>query len=206
MLYAITDSHLLPGARLLEGVEAALLGGCRWVQYRDKSADKHRRLAEAGALLELCRAYGARLIINDDTTLAAAIGASGVHLGQDDANPRVARAQLGSEAIVGVTCHNSLHLARRAMADGASYLAFGRFFPSSTKPQAPPAPLSLLREARRELGDLPLVAIGGITLDNAPELIAAGADLLAVCQGLFGAEDIAARSRAFNQLTPKDCL
>ncbi len=200
MLYAITDNGLLPGPRLPEAVAAALRGGCRWLQYRDKSGDADKRRREAAALLNLCRRQGARLIINDDVELAAAIGADGVHLGQEDGDPAAARTRLGADAIIGVTCHDSLALARQAAADGASYLAFGRFFPSSTKPQARPAPLSLLREAKSELGNLPLVAIGGITLDNAPQLIAAGADILAVCHDLFAAADIAARSRAFGEL------
>lgn len=196
-LYAITDSHLMPGKKLITGVTAALEGGCRLVQYRDKSLDHQRRLAESLELLAVCRAYDARLIINDDLQLAKTINAHGVHLGQGDGDPRAARALLGDDAVIGVTCHASLALARQAIKNGASYVAFGRFFASNTKPDAPPAPLSLLNEARRELGDIPIVAIGGITLANAPRILTAGADMLAISHNLFAAENIKLRAQAF---------
>lgn len=198
-LYAITDSRLLPGDKLFSGAAAALEGGCRWLQYRDKSGDAQQRLYEAEKLMQLCTAAGAYLIINDDLKLAKQLGA-GVHLGQGDGSPAEARALLGPEAIIGVTCHDSLTLAQAAMDQGASYLAFGRFFPSTTKPDAPPAPLSLLKEARQRWPQQTLVAIGGIQLANAEQVLTAGADLLAVSEGLFAAEDIAERSRAFAAL------
>jgi thiamine-phosphate pyrophosphorylase len=187
----------MPGERLLRGVEAALVGGCQWVQYRDKSTDQERRLREAGELLALCRRYRARLLINDDPELARLTGADGVHLGQEDCSPEEARALLGNDAIIGVTCHDSLQLAQQAVAAGANYVAFGRFFPSSTKPDAPPAPLLLLSQARRVLGNIPVVAIGGITPDNAPRVLAAGATTLAVSHSLFSAVDIRATAQRF---------
>ena len=199
-LYAITDSQLLPGDALFTGVAAALKGGCRLVQYRDKSTDVARRQFEAKALLGLCNQYQAQLIINDDVSLAKEVGAHGIHLGQDDINPVAARIILGNKAIIGVTCHDSLELARKAIKDSANYIAFGRFFPSSTKPEARPAPIALISEARKEFNNTPIVVIGGITLDNGKQLLDAGADMLAVCHSLFSANDITAQARKFIEL------
>jgi len=197
-LYAITDDNLLAN-RLLPAVEAALAGGCRIVQYRSKQTDRSELLAEANALLILCNQYGAKLFINDNAQLAAEIGSHGVHLGQEDIPIAEARALLGNKAIIGITCHDSLALALEAQQAGADYVAFGRFFSSSTKPSAPPADLSVLRTAKAQL-TIPVVAIGGITLDNAPSVITAGADMLAVVGDLFGAADIADRTRAYCKL------
>ncbi|KPA89143.1 MULTISPECIES: thiamine phosphate synthase [Pseudomonas] len=199
-LYAITDSQLLAG-KFLAHVEAALEGGVTLLQYRDKSTDEARRLREAEALLRLCERYGTRLIINDDAELAARLGV-GVHLGQTDGPLTPARALLGSRAIIGATCHAQLELAEQAAREGASYVAFGRFFNSNTKPGAPAADIALLERARPAL-HLPICVIGGITLDNAAPLVAQGADLLAVIHGLFGAEsaqEVTRRARAFNAL------
>ncbi|MBA4290181.1 MAG: thiamine phosphate synthase [Pseudomonas sp.] len=199
-LYAITDSELLKG-KLLPYVEAALKGGAKLLQYRDKSCDDARRLREAEALRELCNRYGAALIINDDAELAARLGV-GLHLGQGDGSLSVARALLGRKAIIGGTCHAQLALAETAAKEGASYVAFGRFFNSSTKPGAPAADIDLLDTARAQI-TLPIVAIGGVTLDNAPALIAHGASMVAVVHGLFGADSAAEvehRARAFSAL------
>lgn len=199
-LYAITDSQLLAG-KFLKYVEAALEGGVTLLQYRDKSDDQARRLREAETLLTLCERYKTRLIINDDAELAARIGA-GVHLGQTDGPLTPARALLGREAIIGSTCHDQLPLAEQAAKEGASYVAFGRFFNSTTKPGAPTASLELLDRARPRL-NLPICVIGGITLDNAAPLISHGADLLAVVHGLFGADsakEVTRRARAFNAM------
>lgn len=203
-LYAITDSQLTPGDALFASVAAALKGGCKLVQYRDKSSDTARRIHEAKALLGLCNQYQAQLIINDDVSLAKEVGAHGIHLGQDDVSPVAARIILGNSAIIGVTCHDSLELARKAIKDSANYIAFGRFFPSSTKPDAPPAPISLISEARAQFGNTPIVVIGGITLENGKQLLDAGADSLAVCHSLFAAEDITAQARKFIELSFKD--
>lgn len=200
-LYAITDNALLAEGRLLPYVEAALQGGARLVQYRDKSQDASRRQDEAAALAELCRQHDAQLIINDDLPLARQLGV-GLHLGQEDGSLAAARADLGADAILGGTCHASLELAEVAAAAGASYLAFGRFFASSTKPDAPPAPLDVLDQARSRFS-LPLCAIGGVTLDNAPRLLTHGVDLLAVVHTLFSAAsagEVERRARAFAQL------
>ncbi|MNZ61213.1 Thiamine-phosphate synthase [compost metagenome] len=200
-LYAITDSQLLADGRLLPYVEAALKGGAKLLQYRDKSEDAARRLRQAEALRELCLRHGAQLIINDDAELAARLGV-GVHLGQSDGSLAAARALLGRDAIIGATCHAQLELAEQARQEGASYIAFGRFFDSQTKPGAPAATPELLEQARARFR-LPIVAIGGVTLDNAPQLIARGASMVAVIHALFAAENAAEverRARAFSQL------
>ncbi|WP_271410597.1 thiamine phosphate synthase [Pseudomonas sp. Q1-7] len=200
-LYAITDSQLLAGGKLLPFVEAALKGGAKLLQYRDKSSDEARRLREAEALGELCARHGAQLIINDDAELAARLGV-GLHLGQSDGSLAAARALLGRQAIIGGTCHASLDLADAAIREGASYIAFGRFYNSQTKPGAPAATLDLLEQARNRF-QAPIVAIGGVTLDNAPELIARGASMVAVIHALFGADsaaEVERRARAFSAL------
>ncbi|MCQ3031066.1 thiamine phosphate synthase [Pseudomonas syringae] len=199
-LYAVTDSRLLAG-KFLSYVEAALDGGVTLLQYRDKSGDESKRLREATALLRLCEQYKARLIINDDAEVAARLGV-GVHMGQTDGSLTDARALLGHKAIVGATCHGSLAMAEKAKADGATYLAFGRFFNSTTKPDAPAIELDVLAQARARF-NMPIAVIGGITLENAPQLVEHGADLLAVVHGLFGAEntqEVTRRARAFNAL------
>ena len=200
-LYAITDSTLLADGRLLPYAEAALNGGARLLQYRDKSDNDARRLREAEALLHLCERYGAGLIINDDAELAARLGA-GLHLGQQDGSLSAARALLGRKAIIGATCHARLDLAEQAVADGASYVAFGRFFDSNTKPGAPAATVDLLEQARQRYA-VPITAIGGVTLATAPELIARGASLVAVIHALFSADsahEVERRARAFSDL------
>ena len=202
-LYAITDSQLLAG-KFLSYVEAALEGGVTLLQYRDKGSDESRRLREATALLKLCERYKTRLIINDDADLAARLDV-GVHMGQTDGSLTDARGLLGHKAIVGATCHGSLEMAEKAKADGATYIAFGRFFNSNTKPGAPAIELDVLRQARARF-NLPIAVIGGITLENAPPLVEHGADLLAVVHGLFGAEstqEVTRRARAFNALLKK---
>jgi thiamine-phosphate pyrophosphorylase len=200
-LYAITDSQLLAGGKLLPYSEAALNGGARLLQYRDKSADSVRRLREAQALQRLCERYDAELIINDDAELAARLGV-GLHLGQEDGSLAAARALLGHNTLIGGTCHARLELAMQAQQEGASYLAFGRFFPSHSKPDAPPASLELLDAARKCL-QLPIIAIGGIELNNARPLIEGGAHMIAVIHALFAADhaiEVERRARAFTAL------
>ncbi len=194
-LYAITPDGT-DSERLLRLVERALAGGTRLLQYRNKSAAPAQRLAEARALVALANRHGARLIVNDDLALALEVKAHGLHLGREDGELAAARAAF--PGLLGASCYDSLDLARRAAAAGADYIAFGSVFPSPTKPGAVRAPLSLF-DAARPLG-LPMVAIGGITLANAPQLVAAGADGLAVISALFDAPDVAAAARAFNQL------
>lgn len=198
-LYVITDDKL-SGSCLLEHVQQAINGGARIVQYRTKT----KRAAAvkemtARSLLELCRNHRVPLLINDDVELAISIGADGVHLGQTDTTLKQARQQLGAGAIIGLTCHDSLALALQAERQGASYVAFGRFFASQTKPDASATNISLLTQAKQQL-TIPICAIGGITTDNAPELIDAGADLLAVIHGVFAQENIEQAAHAYTTL------
>lgn len=194
-LYAISDG---PRADLVGACAAALEGGAAILQYRDKTTDPARRRREATALQALCARHGVPLVINDDIELAAQVGAAGVHLGEADAAFASARARLGTDAIIGVSCYDSLERARHFAAAGADYLAFGAFFASPTKPAARRATPDLLRAARA-LGT-PLVAIGGISADNAQSLIAAGADAVAVISALFEARDVQAAARRFADL------
>jgi thiamine-phosphate pyrophosphorylase len=197
-LYAISNG---PRPDLLAACAATLRGGASVLQYRDKSAERARRLAEATALAALCAQFRVPLIVNDDVELAASVGAAGVHLGEDDGGIGAARARLGAAAIIGVSCYDSIDRARELALAGADYLAFGAFFLSVTKPHARRATLELLRAAR-PLG-LPLVAIGGITADNAPPLLAAGADFVAAISGVFDAVDPEAAARRYANLFTK---
>lgn len=194
-LYVITDG---PRPDLLEVVAEAIAGGARVLQYRDKTTDHPRRLDEARALRALCAARQVPLIINDDVALARAAGAAGVHLGEDDGDVAAARATLGENAIIGVSCYDSLQRARELTAAGADYIAFGAFFPSPTKPHARRASFDLLRQSAA-LG-VPRVAIGGITPDNGGSLIDAGADYLAVISAVFGDPDVRDAAERFAQL------
>ncbi len=198
-LYAITDALLIPDDRLALTVEQAILGGARLIQYRDKSTDPIRRLAQARALNAVCRRHEVPLIVNDDVELAARAGAAGVHVGQGDPAFAHARARLGKDALIGVSCYDRLDLALAAADEGADYVAFGAFFPSPTKPTEIRAPVELLRAARATLR-VPVVAIGGITPDNAPLLLEAGADALAVISGVFGQPDTQAAARRYAAL------
>ena len=193
-LYAITNG---PRADLIDACAAAIEGGAVILQYRDKTSDRARRRDEASALAALCARQRVPLIVNDDVELAAEIGAAGVHLGEGDADIAAARNRLGGGAIIGVSCYDSLERARD-LAAGAEYLAFGAFFASPTKPQARRATPDLLRAARA-FGK-PLVAIGGITPDNAAPLIAVGADFVAVISGVFGEDDVADAARRYANL------
>ncbi len=197
-LYAITPGQA-DTARLLEQVLAVLKGGAAVVQYRSKSQDAGLLHEQASELLTLCREFHVPLIVNDSLRLADLVGTDGLHLGREDASLLQARLVLGKEKIVGVSCYNSLELALEAEAKGADYVAFGSFFPSMTKPAAVAAPLALLMEAKGRL-TIPIVAIGGISVDNAPALIEAGADAVAVISGLFDTPDIQLAAQQYSQL------
>ena len=202
-LYAITpDCREL--AMLLERLRPALAGGVSLVQYRNKLATAAERRTQAAAVLALCREFRVPLVINDDLALALELGAEGVHLGRDDCPGGLAAARraLGPQRILGVSCYNESARADEAAAAGADYVAFGALFPSATKPAAARAPLELLGRAQQAL-DCAVAGIGGITLDNAPAAIAAGADLLAVITDLFDAPDIEARARSYQHLFSK---
>jgi thiamine-phosphate pyrophosphorylase len=198
-LYAITPDESNT-AELLHKTRLVLQGGARILQYRNKLADAALRQIQAEDLRELTREFGAILIVNDDAQLAQRVAADGVHLGGDDGSVAVARSLLGTDKLIGVSCYNRLELARQAAQDGADYVAFGAFFASSVKPNAAVASLELLQQARREIA-LPIVAIGGITLENGEALLAAGADALAVISAVFSANDIAQTARKFSKLT-----
>ena len=169
------------------------------VQYRNKGSDQPLRVEQARALRGLCRRYGVPLIINDDIELASKVQAEGIHLGQQDATLEYARDRLGQHCIIGISCYNDFSLAQQAAVKGADYIAFGAFFPSGTKPLALAASPELLYRAKQEL-EIPVVAIGGITPHNAADLLDAGADMLAVIQGLFAQPDIRSVARAFSSL------
>jgi thiamine-phosphate pyrophosphorylase len=181
-LYAITQTEHKSIQRIIAEVEKVIIGGAVVVQYRDKHPKDAPLLARE--LVKVCHQYQVPLIINDDVELAIKVAADGVHLGKDDASIAEARQRLGNNAIIGVSCYNSVEKALAAQQQGADYVAFGRFFPSSSKPLAAPAELNTLREAKKVL-NTPIVAIGGILPENGGQLLNAGADLLAVIGGLF---------------------
>jgi thiamine-phosphate pyrophosphorylase len=198
-LYAIADTRYLDDAHLVSAVRAAIEGGARLVQYRDKGADPVQRERQAHALAVLCRQTQVLFLINDDVMLAKKVGADGVHLGRDDMSIGSARALLGPGATIGVSCYGEIERARRAQDAGADYVAFGSFFPSRTKPQAVRASVEVLRAARAELR-VPIVAIGGITAENGNTLVEAGADALAVIDGVFGQRDTRTAAAAYARL------
>jgi len=197
-LYAITPSTKDTPA-LLRHVELALSAGIAVLQYRDKTNSSEQQITIAKTLQSLCQRYHTTFIINDNPQLAQSCKADGVHLGQSDGSVAQARKLLGDDAVIGVTCHHDLSLALTAQRQGANYVAFGRFFESNTKPGAALATTELIQQASAQL-DIPIVCIGGITQQNAAPLIAAGANYLAVIEGLFAADDIAPASHAFTRL------
>jgi len=195
-LYLITPDET-DTARLLARIAPLLDAGVTWLQYRNKTADAALRREQATALQALCANAGVPLLVNDDAALAAEIGAAGAHLGEDDGALAAARTLLGPDAILGASCYDSLALARDAVAAGASYVAFGAFFPTTTKLVTRRATPDLLRDAAA-LG-VPRVAIGGITPENGRTLVEAGADLLAVIGGVFDAPDPVAAVHAYRR-------
>jgi thiamine-phosphate pyrophosphorylase len=197
-LYAVTPDEA-DTALLVERVQAAIEGGMRVLQYRNKVATSELRREQALALKRACDAHGALLIVNDHAQLAREVDAAGVHIGAEDGDLKAARAAVGEGKLVGVSCYRRIELARAAEEQGADYVAFGSFYPSTVKPGAVRAPIELLREAKRAV-KVPVVAIGGITITNAPPLIEAGADAVAVITAVFGATDVTAAVRGFTDL------
>jgi thiamine-phosphate pyrophosphorylase len=195
-LYGITPDW--PDGPLFAAVETALQSGLRLLQYRHKTADEATRRRQAMRLRTLCGRHGAQLIVNDDARLACAVDADGVHLGRDDGDIAQARELVGAERLIGVSCYDDAERARAAIAAGADYVAFGAIYPSAIKPGAARAPLTLLGTARDSGWNS--AAIGGITPANAPAVIAAGADAIAVIGALFQAPDIAAAVQSFIRL------
>lgn len=199
-LYAITQ-QTEDTSQLLADVRAALDGGTHMIQYRDKSHRTAMRIDQASQLRALCKLYNALFIINDDAKLAQAVDADGVHIGEMDGKLEVIRAKMPGK-IIGVSCYNQLERAVEAEERGADYVAFGSFYPSSTKPDAIRAPLDLLQQAWQHVS-IPIIAIGGITTANAMEVIDAGADGIAVVRAIFDADDIMYAARNFSQLFEK---
>ena len=197
-VYAITDP-VFCGEYLINNVQAAIDGGIRILQYRNKQESHDVQHEEETRLLALCRQHNVLFIINDDVELAADIDADGVHLGQKDRALIEAREHLGKNKIIGISCNNRFDYALAAQQEGADYIAFGRFFSSMTKPQAPQAKVDLLQRAKSEL-HVPVVAIGGITPDNGRQLIEAGADMLAVIHGIFGQADVRLAAQRYTEL------
>lgn len=200
-LYCITDPELTQQSSLtiIQMVEQAIEGGARIIQYRDKQASSGEQLKFAGQLCEICKQHKALFLINDDPQLAREVDAHGVHLGQTDRTLTEARQLLGNDKIIGITCHADIDLALKAEQQGADYVAFGRFYPSKTKPEASPASVDWLTEIHTQL-NIPVAAIGGITPDNAYSILEAGADMLAVIHAVFGQEDIRQAASAFSSL------
>jgi len=192
-LYAIADTGTLEDSVFLEQVRLVLAGGCRVLQYRDKSSNEEKRFAQASELQKICSQSGVVFLINDDAELACKVNADGVHCGRDDASVSETKRHY-PELLIGASCYNSLSLARRAVHDGADYIAFGSFFKSTTKPQAKPADLTIRQQAKRD-NDVPIVAIGGIVAENAEILISSGASAVAVINGVFSTPDPLLSSR-----------
>jgi thiamine-phosphate pyrophosphorylase len=197
-LYAITPDNADTDDLLLRS-RAALNGGARVLQYRNKTASPALRRAQAQALQQLCAEFAVPLIINDHLELALAVDAAGLHLGGDDGDIAAARAQLGAHKLLGASCYDRIELAHKAVAAGADHIAFGSFFASSIKPDAVRPPPDLITRAKKEFR-LPVVAIGGITPQNAPQLITAGVDAIAVISAVFTASDVTAAAREFQTL------
>ncbi|MEY3219711.1 MAG: hypothetical protein RIT27_1068 [Pseudomonadota bacterium] len=193
-LYAIADSHVLSEETFLSKVEIVLKNGAAILQYRDKTG----QFKFAQELKALCAQFQIPLIINDDIKLAKQLDIDGVHLGKDDLDLKTARDFLGNHKIIGISCYNNLNRAVEMEQQGATYIALGAFFSSNTKPLATKADLDLLRNAKRKLL-IPIVCIGGITLENAEQLVSNGADFLAVIQGLFKSNDLAKTAQLFSQ-------
>lgn len=183
-LYAITAAELIPAEKLIASIEKAILGGAKIIQYRNKFASQSQQYQEASQLSQLCKQHNVCFIINDDPQLAKTVHADGVHVGKEDGKIADARSQLGKQAIIGVSCYNQIENAHKAISQGADYVAFGRFFPSKTKPHAMQADLQLLEQASQQLS-VPIVAIGGVKQDNAQQLIKRGAHAVAVINDLF---------------------
>ena len=196
-LYAVTPDES-DTALLAARVEAAVAGGARLLQYRNKGAPLSLRLEQARTLVHICRLAGVPLIVNDDPDVALEVGADGVHLGRDDGDVAAARIRLPGK-LLGVSCYNEIARAISAERDGADYVAFGRFFPSVTKPGDIKASLDLVAKAKRCV-HVPIIAIGGITLEHTPSLIAAGIDAVAVVSALFASADVRESARAFAAL------
>jgi len=197
-LYAITpDSADLN--TLIQKTKSAIEGGAFMVQYRSKIQDRDVKMQQCAAILRLCREHNVPCIVNDDVEMCRILEADGVHLGEKDDNIAEVRHILGEDAIIGSSCYDQLDRAKSAQKEGASYVAFGAMFPTSTKPNAPRASLALLKEAKREI-EIPIVAIGGITVNNAHDVIKTGIDAIAVITSLYEAKSIKETAETFAKM------
>ena len=194
-LYVITPD-MADLNTLIHKTKLAIEGGAFMVQYRSKIQDHDVKMQQCAAILRLCREYGVLCIVNDDVAMCLNLEADGVHLGEKDDNIAEIRLILGEDAIIGSSCYDQLDRAKQAQKEGATYVAFGAVFPTPTKPDAPRATLALLREAKREI-HIPIVAIGGITVNNAHDVIEAGVDAIAVITSLFEAKTIKETAETF---------
>lgn len=195
-LYAITDQHMIAAKKFTSRIRQVLEGGASVIQYRDKSQHHQLRLEQAESLVTLCKEFGALSIINDDIELAKAVQADGVHIGSEDDDVSYARAQLGENKIIGVSCYANLDLAKKVVSSSADYVAFGSIFASSTKQQAAIAGLDILQLAKQELS-VPIVAIGGIKLDNLDSVLATGVDSVAIISGVFANDNVTTSAQQF---------
>ena len=198
-LYAITDCENLSGDKLLSATEEILRAGVVILQYRDKSGDHAKRKYEATELQRLCRRHNCLFVINDDVRLAKSVNSDGVHLGSDDCACKIARNELGPEAIIGVSCYHRIEAALTAASDGADYVAFGSFYPTASKQNTVIAKPDIIKQAKAKIS-LPVVAIGGITPANCTTLIEHGSDLIAVISSIYQAEDPYSTVKEFNRL------
>jgi len=208
-IYAISPDFDISDAnaskRFIELTERILAGGVTMFQFRNKSPDSEQKTQLANECRRLCRKYRKLFIVNDDVSLAQRCEADGVHVGQGDSAVAQVREVLGDQAIIGVSCHGDIVLAETAVQNGADYIAFGRFFPSNSKPDAPPADIRILQRAKNRF-DVPIVAIGGIREDNAEFVLQAGADVLAMIDGLYNSDDVTATLKKLQRLFSKSRL
>ena len=197
-LYAITPD-MADLNTLIQKTQSAIEGGAFMVQYRSKIHDRDVKMQQCAAILRLCREYDIPCIVNDDVEMCRVLKADGVHLGENDDNIAEVRRILGEDSIIGSSCYDQLNRAKQAQKEGASYVAFGAVFPTPTKPNAPRATLELLREAKSEI-QIPIVAIGGITMNNAHDVIETGVDAIAVITSLYESNSIKETAETFSQM------
>ena len=201
-VYAITDSKLIPVKKFAANLKQALEGGANIIQYRDKSRQHELRWQQAKIMVDLCKEYGAISIVNDDIELAKVIDADGVHLGAEDDSVEFARAELGESKIIGVSCYSDLSLAKKMALASADYVAFGSIYASPTKPEAKVAGIEILQQAKNSL-TVPVVAIGGVSIEKMPELLSTKVDSVAVISGIFASEDIKMATQQYSQFFRK---
>jgi len=197
-LYAITPD-MADLNTLIQKTQSAIEGGAFMVQYRSKIQDHDVKMQQCAAILRLCREYEIPCIVNDDVDMCRSLEADGVHLGEKDDNIAEVRRILGEDAIIGSSCYDQLERAKQAQKEGASYVAFGAMYPTSTKPNAPRATIGLLREANSQI-QIPIVAIGGITVNNAHDVIETGVDAIAVINSLYESHSIKETAETLSQM------